>query len=632
MMSWLSALYNTFENNQMQLQDTAAPLLPICHTTQQAHLEVVINNDGEFLRAYVVPREDNTTIIPCTESSSSRAGIKPVNHPLCDKLQYLAGDFVEFGGVVTKGFAKDPTAPYLTYLTELKEWEQSSFGHPKLTAIVQYVEKRTLIQDLINYCVLHVDQSDKLVDKWENKDDEPEIFKVLPRTQSQYDAFVRWRVETPATLETSVWKDQELIEAWIKYYTSKIQEKDICYVTGEETEIALLHPAKIRNDGDKAKLISGNDQSGFTFRGRFEDYGQAASVGFEVTQKAHNMLRWLVKQQGFRSGDLAIVAWAPSGANVPSPVYGSNDGPFSRFEEQSVAYTAEEFAHKLRKRIWGFQKELGNFANINVIGLDSATPGRMSISFYKELSSSQFFKNLETWHTDCSWLLSYRPSNAPNDFPVNYIGAPSLFDIAEAAYGSRVAPKLKAKTIERLLACVVDGQALPIDLVNSVVIRASNPVAFEQDWQWRKTLTIGCGLYKGANKEEEYTVALDETRDSRDYLYGRLLAHADALESWALSEAGEKRTTNAARSMSRFAERPFSTWRNLELRLEPYKVRLGPRRSYKFENGISEVMDKFNPEQFTNDKPLTGEFLLGYHSQLIALRKSSKDEDASEEN
>ena len=53
-------------------------------------------------------------------------------------------------------------------------------------------------------------------------------------------------------------------------------------------------------------------------------------------------------------------------------------------------------------------------------------------------------------------------------------------------------------------------------------------------------------LYKGANIREGYTVALDPNRRTRDYLYGRLLAYADSIERWALSERNEQRPTNAS--------------------------------------------------------------------------------------
>ena len=97
------------------------------------------------------------------------------------------------------------------------------------------------------------------------------------------------------------------------------------------------------------------------------------------------------------------------------------------------------------------------------------------------------------------------------------------------------------------------------------------------------------------------------------------MAYADNLEKWSLSESGEERSTNAARMMNRFADRPFSTWRNLELALRPYKDRLGPRKIYNLEKGISEVMALFDPDDFVSDRPLSGEFLLGYHCQMMAF-------------
>lgn len=619
-MSWLSGLYETYESNQALLYRKDGPLLPICHTTQQAHIEIVLNGKGEFVRAYVVPRDENTTVIPCTEQSASRSGIKPANHPLCDKLQYVAGDFSEFGGVVTKGFRKDPKEPYMTYLRGLMDWAESPYGHPKIDAILKYVEKGSVVRDLVNYGILHTDSQGRLLGKWTSEEEPPEIFSVIPSSQAQYDAFVRWSVEIPNMPESSVWQDETLFQSWTDFYTSLQSDRDICYVTGEEVAIALSHPAKIRNEGDKAKLISANDNSGYTFRGMFDEATQAVSVGFEVTQKAHNMLRWLVQHQGFRSGNLAVVAWASGGATIPNPVY---DSPafMGSPDEPEISYTAEEFALKLKNKILGFQQELGEFSDIFVIGLDSATPGRMSISFYRELWSSAFLRRIEDWHYTCSWQHSYRSGvwKGKRGIQKEYVGAPSLYDITEAAYGARVDSKLRTRTIERLLPCVIDGQPLPTDIVNAAVRRACNRSTFAETWEWKKALTIACALYKKANIKEGYTLALDKKRTSRDYLYGRLLAFADNLESWALMESGEQRPTNAARMMNRFAERPFSTWKTLELALTPYKVRLGPKKSYRLEKGISEVMDLFEPEDFTNDRPLSGEFLLGYHCQMMAF-------------
>lgn len=119
-------------------------------------------------------------------------------------------------------------------------------------------------------------------------------------------------------------------------------------------------------------------------------------------------------------------------------------------------------------------------------------------------------------------------------------------------------------------------------------------------------------------------MALEEDRTTRDYLYGRLLALADSIEGYTLKLAGEKRETTAARLMQRFADRPFSTWRNIELALTPYKSRLrasekGAGFLWKREKLLDEIQCCFQTEDFTNDRALTGEFLLGYHCQRAAL-------------
>lgn len=125
-------------------------------------------------------------------------------------------------------------------------------------------------------------------------------------------------------------------------------------------------------------------------------------------------------------------------------------------------------------------------------------------------------------------------------------------------------------------------------------------------------------------------MALEEDRTTRDYLYGRLLAIAERIEETALRVADEKRPTTAARLMQRFADRPFSTWRNIELGLQPYMQRLHTNRAGFLVNRKKEmdaVLAAFTSEDFTDDKPLTGEFLLGYHCQKQAWRTDSETQN-----
>jgi len=81
--------------------------------------------------------------------------------------------------------------------------------------------------------------------------------------------------------------------------------------------------------------------------------------------------------------------------------------------------------------------------------------------------------------------------------------------------------------------------------------------------------------------------------------------------------------------MQRFADRPFSTWRNIELALTPYKSRLrasekGSGFLWKREKLLDEIQCCFLSDDFTSDRALSGEFLLGYHCQRAALQRGSE--------
>lgn len=644
-MSWILRLYDTYENNLDQVGKISGEkdpvLLPICHSTQQAHITVTIGLQGEFLRANVVDPDDRLTIIPVTEKSASRAGRKPTHHPLCDKLQYLAPDFSVYSGNVTSGYRKDPLEPHRNYVEDLRKWCSSSYAVPQVKAVLRYVEGGTVLRDLVGEGVLPVNQAGtKLLEQWprEAEGDPPPIFSIIQNTMQPADAFVRWAVEIPGDPQTDLWKNSNVYDSWIKYYISCQSKTGLCYATGENAKLALLHPAKLLNEGDKAKIISANDTSGFTFRGRFSAGDQAAGLSFEVTQKAHNALRWLIRRQAFLSGDLAILTWSPGGESVPDPLMDTialGEVASSGMTKRSdPAYTGEDFARQLRQAILSFRKDLSGSNGIMIMALDSATQGRMSIRLYREFVPQEFLNRLEFWHRTAAWVHRFKSrswewSNGDRHF-VEYTAAPSPIDIADTIYGKRLDDSLRKKAIERLVRCIIEGERLPTDMVETAVKRACTPLSMET-WEWQRALSIACAMYRKSREKEEFSVALDENRKTRDYLFGRLLALADSIEEWALSETGEQRPTNAVRLMQRFSERPFTTWSVIELGLAPYKARLGSKAKRRIDM-IAQVMELFDPDEFTSDERLSGEFLLGYHCQKRALwTKETNSSDQKED-
>ena len=87
------------------------------------------------------------------------------------------------------------------------------------------------------------------------------------------------------------------MDCYIEYVCSQEKKKDLCYLTGNIEGIWYLHPKKIRNEGDGAKLISSNASQNFTYRGRFINKEEAFAVGNETSQKIHNALKWIIRKQ-----------------------------------------------------------------------------------------------------------------------------------------------------------------------------------------------------------------------------------------------------------------------------------------------------------------------------------------------
>ncbi|MDT3707938.1 MAG: type I-C CRISPR-associated protein Cas8c/Csd1 [Thiobacillus sp.] len=628
-MSWIQKLHETYEQCKGREPSGAISLMPISHTPQQAHIEITLDADGSFKGAKIVQKEE--TIIPATEKSAGRTGRAPPPHPLCDKVQYCAADYSGHGG-------RKP-AFFKEYEEQLSAWCMSEFSHPKAKAVLAYVKKGSVVADLVAEKILYTDADGKLLTRWSSTGPSPDIFRLLTAKdgeRDQGDAFVRWHVREANNPCTAVWEDVALQAAWARFDASTKVLRGVCMVTGEEqSALAMSHPKRLRHAGDGAKLISANDASGYTFRGRFtDDTGQqACGLGYEITQKAHNALRWLILRQAYRNEEQVIVTWAVAGKSIPDPfqdslslILGSEAlMPESEIEQPDIGDAGQAFGLRLKKAIAGYRAKLDPTEDIVVMGLDSATPGRMAITYYRELQGSEFLDRIQNWHEQLAW-----PQNFGKES--RFIGAPAPRDIAEVAFGRRLDDKLRKATVERLLPCIIDGRSLPRDLVESTVRHTCNRIGLEH-WEWEKNLGIACSLFKGFFKDKEtYQMTLETERTSRDYLYGRLLAIAEHIEGRALYVGGETRDTTAAKLMQRFADRPASTWRIIEPALKPYMSRLRAKRPpflREMEKLLDEVIPSFQGDDFMDDSKLSGEFLLGYHCQRQVLNPPKTDKPSS---
>src|SRR5699024_5908673 len=132
--------------------------------------------------------------------------------------------------------------------------------------------------------------------------------------------------------------------SFIHFYHHKLGKSSLCYITGEEIPTTEKHADKIRHEGDRAKLISQNDAENFTYRGRFKNASEVASIGYDVSQKAHNALKWLIRKQGKEIGDCIFLIWGNTLEYVPD-IYDDNPSLLynKTVNKKKVPYTHGEF-------------------------------------------------------------------------------------------------------------------------------------------------------------------------------------------------------------------------------------------------------------------------------------------------
>ncbi len=607
-MSWTNELYQVYEKQCGRNTHDSTVLLPVSHSTANAQIEVTLRADGTFVGAVQLTKEEGlNTIIPVTEDSGGRtSGICAM--PLADKLIYLCGDY-------NKYVNKNNEAYFESYIDQLTRWKDSTHSHPSVRAIHAYLSEKTLMQDLIDCHVLQVNAETGMLEE-----------KVNIANIAQQDAFVRFRVhgDTPET-----WLDTSLYDSFIAWNGEEMAETELCYATGEQKAVTYKHPSKIRNTGDKAKLISSNDESGFTYRGRFADKTEAISVSYDFSQKMHNALRWLIQRQGIPFDTLTLVVWTSALEEEPDLLgagYDPDDDEY--FGETEAEYDSETKYHDfLRRRIFGTQ-DFDITSKVMLMGVDAATLGRLSISIYEELEHSQLLEQLMKWHTETAVMRFYSKQR------VNRINSFAVREIINCAYGMEggkgyleTKPEIIKENVLRLLPCITQGRAIPADLVQNLVKKASNPLAYEHSYNHRIVIEAACGMIRKQNidrKRGVQTMAYDPNETDRSYLFGCLLAIADAAEYASYDDADKgKRVTNAKRYWSMFAKRPSTTWKLIENQLRVYMIKLGGKSIY-FEKMLNEVMGKLPLEAFSDNSPLTSAYLLGYHHYNAEIYKDHK--------
>ena len=642
-MGWVEMLSRTYDACGKFVGEEVGEdpvLLPIAHSTANAQIEVTVDLDGNFVGALteIVAKngKNEITVIPVTEDSASR-GNGNFPHPLCDKLCYVAGDYSKYTG-------EGKEEQFSAYIEFLGRWVDMGNAHPWVRAVWQYVKKGHVVSDLISVGILTTEE-DGLLSAKENK------IHQFP----QRDAFIRFAVEDDGK-KRKLWKSQEIFTSYAQFYQQCLENRALCYVSGREENCTEKHPSKIRNTADKAKLISGNDENGFTYRGRFESRDEAVNIGYEISQKAHNALRWLLQKQGYKRDGSAIVVWKlpkkredaeELELSVPNIFENSAnafsidwDKIFSDTEEAAEEIenidTGSRYANLINRAMAGYKRMFDVDDRVIMMAVDAATTGRLSITFYHEFAGNQFIDSVISWHTNCRWRRKVKLKG--NDEKSIWVdSAPAPREMALAALGTERGngyldcdADLLKNTVQRILPCIVGlAQRIPSDIVRAAASRASNPQAYSSFVWENQVLAVACAMMKynldKARKKEEQM----DTERERAILFGKLLAVVDEMERKALYNAdkgsSDNRLTNAKKLWNAYTRRPAATYERLYSKImQAYIGRLSGGSRNFLEREAEELMNQLNEIQGFCNRPIKEDYLLGYCEERKMIRDYAK--------
>ena len=621
-MSYWNRLIETYDNayENAALKDDLPS--PIFHTSKLAHINIKISPTGDFVKANLMFDESGkigkNIIIPVSEKSLTARTNDSTPHPLFDEIKYIAGDYATYDPKRYKSFD--------SYLKELQNWATSEkFSHPDVKAIYHYVKKGTAIGDMMKSNILSVNNAGNIVPYGNYK------FNTEK-------AVVCWTIA--GRIDGNTWENEDIRDCWKRYCDNVHQSKpnSICAITGRNEYISNTHPGY-----GKFKFISSKDSTGggnrFTLPGMKIPLSSGGTpmkttcnteVGYINSQKVINAWRWLKKRQEIGgSNEQNVIAWCPYYGNrkdIVHPYHNKLDVLDKYLKHLKHRDMGKVYASRLKSLMNGYRDDIGPDKIISIMTTDTASPGRMAVIDYREMVCDDYFHVMNSWYEDFAWPIDVIVKGNGKLKKYKTVRTPFIKDIVKSIGGG---DKLKKNVYRDIKNCIIDELDVPqyileqsLTTVNRA-IKKKNESKSERLKRLDKDVHIACCLFRGhykRQKGEVYPMSLDKENTSRDYLYGRLLAWADNVESFALDKFHKGRTeTSASRLRAVFADKPYSTWIDIDTALAVYRKQLLNSEYAGFmirrEKELDEIMDAFDLDDFKNDDCMEGEYLMGYSSQ-----------------
>lgn len=393
------------------------------------------------------------------------------------------------------------------------------------------------------------------------------------------------------------------------------------YAHRRNVPLTELHAKNIFPLQSGAKLVSANDKTEYTFRGTFvKNAEDLLTIGYEASQKSHNMLRWLLNNFGIIAGNEMFVYWNPNGRYVPSPFEDRKEGEEIISDRETLYRSIFESTE---------DNSLSSTDCIVIAAFKAMTTGRLSLAYYSETPGNDFVAKLEKWKesfTGAKWI-------------------PSIYMVSKYAYGSERNERIEiesgiyTKKIEELLWCKLYGHPISESLKNALVTKASSPLKYKSLKNRRYITYIAALILRKYENDkagkEVYTMTLDLDNTEINYLMGRLLAVYEKAELDTYTEEELKsRIPNAVRYQNKYVQRPAATLIVLKNKIVPYLNKLKRKKNglyIKYQKIFQEIFEKIDGREAKLTGKLSDTYILGYYHQKESFyQKQEADTEKSE--
>lgn len=628
----LKALLKSYEyaekNNLVDLHNgNETVLLPIFHSsvksTGQDIVEVALRKDGSLFSSKFLPK-DEVIIFPVTEDSIARSGKYPPAHPLVDKLGYF------YVGTEANKLFK----------AEFNQWyefekERNSKSYEFLNIIKKFLEVENFFMEILDKIFGANLQDIKGLEVKYKEDIKGKIQEKNINFEKIYLTFkiLDWENEKNITVS----ENRELHKDYIEYVKSKNLEKGICNISGKEEYIINKH----RGLKGNAKIISVSNNKE-TYKGRFENGEDIIKIGYETSEKVHLMLKYLLENKNsykWLGENQYLINWFSNDIeNKENLDLMELDNIYMNFSSDKIEEIVTVNNAKIGKIFVMGNESIDENLRYYIGIIDKASNGRISIKYFRELKISELKIKLEKWMENYNW------EKYDYNTKTYEIKTPSIFDIFMGAYGIEREGKLEFdKTsfqkdqIQKLISALIDGKNISRNIEQQLVFNVKKRLSYSKKWETLEYITLSILNNKIKEKgAERFMIKRDNI--NRSYLYGRLLAVYEVLES-ATYPKGETRITNAERYWNSFVSRPATTAKILENKIQVYKKKLKSSEEknkylYKYENELKEIVELIQDNymgKIENNKALDYNFIYGYYVEKKYLYTKQEGNNKNEE-